>query len=725
MGHKKNIYLLILISILVYPFSRPSAQEFIEGKILRHKEAKWEIRAKKITHLRDEYLYIAEGGVVITRDGQVLSAERAIYNSNTGLVQVSGHVLIKINGNIMSAERALFDLNNYQGQIIKAKLFVKENEILITGDVVEKIGDKTYRLRRCKITACDQKNPDWSITGSMVKLTVEGYGTVRGAAFRIKNIPVFYLPWAVFPVKRKRQTGFLLPRLGYGERRGVDIELPFFWAISDNLDATFYERFMGERGFMQGLEFRYAGPEHSKGIFLADILSDRVKDKDMGDTAQAELSPYARTNTTRYWLRGRFDQILPYKISFKGDIDYLSDQDYLKEFSGGLYGSDPRPQLSKEFGRPVDDIFSATRRSRVKLSKEGENWTLDVGGAYYQRPENPANDSTAQPLGGVDFAILPGKLNGLPISFALNTDYDYIWRDDGQRGHRAYIFPEISYPMWHSPYIEFEPSIGFEINSRIFESPETGHSTQYCPVIRARLGSVIERIYDGPIIGLDGLKHKISPTLEYEYRDFHQDSFHPWFEPMDVRDGMNQVTLSLLNRLDSKRSSKDGTVKYSRWGILDIKQPYSIKEARRDEEPWREKRPFLPLEAVLRLYPIDLFEFEANATWDHYTEEIASADLLFQLNVPREGGRKDTYRLDYQYMSGDTENINYFINVYLGGGFSAGTSMRRELNFGDTLESNYWLDYESQCWAVRFSAGSLDGIDSVMLTIKLKGLGQL
>lgn len=727
MVYKEARYVPFLLSFVIIFLSSSiiHSQEMMEGKVLKHKMARWEIRANRITHLRDEDLYIAEGDVVITRNGQILLADKAIYNSNTGITEISGNVILKLNGNIMRADRALIDLNNHQGQIKKARLFIKENHLYISGDVVEKIGENTYRLRRCKVTACDGENPDWSITGSMVKVTIDGYGTAHGAAFRIKGVPVFYLPWAVFPVKRKRQTGFLFPRLGYGEGRGMDIELPFFWAISDSVDATFYERFMGKRGFMQGLEFRYAGIEQSKGIFLMDIISDRRKEKDLDDVEQAELSPYPRTNSTRYWLRGRFNQLLPDDIWARGDIDYLSDQDYLKEFSGGLYGSDPRPELNNEFGRPIDDIFSATRSSRIKLSKKGENYTLEVGGAYYQRPENLPNDTTPQPIGGVDFSILPKNMTHLPISFRLDTDYDYIWRESGQRGHRSSIFPELSYSLWYSPYLEFEPSIGFEVNSRSFESPDMGHSTQYSPVIKGRVSSRIEKVFHGPILGFEALKHKIQPSLEYEYRDFHQDSYHPWFEPLDEQDGINRITLSLLNRLDGKRVLKHGSTRYSRWGILDLRQPYSIKEARRDEEPWREKRPFLPLEAIARFYPLDSFELETSATWDHYTDEIASADLLFQFLVERGGGKKDTYQLEYQYISGDMENINYLLNINLGGGFSAGTSMRRELNFDDTLESNYWLDYESQCWAVRFSAGSLDGVDSVMLTIRLKGLGEL
>ena len=160
----------------------------------------------------------------------------------------------------------------------------------------------------------------------MVRSSHEGYGKIKNAALRVRETPFFFIPYFIFPAKNQRQTGFLPPGLGYSSRNGAEIEVPFFWAISDQADATFYERFMSERGFMQGLEARYVAEEDSKGIFLFDVLSDKVESKDLGDPDQASLSPFARTNQTRYWLRGRMDQALPLDVAARFDADYVSDQ---------------------------------------------------------------------------------------------------------------------------------------------------------------------------------------------------------------------------------------------------------------------------------------------------------------------------------------------------------------------------------------------------------------
>ena len=219
--------------------------------------AKWQITAKKMSYDRDEGLYVAEGDVVITRAGQVLKANEARYNEKTGMVEAIGEVVLETNGDILKAEKALFDLNSQAGRITRGRIFLRENHYYIHGEDMEKTGPQTYVVKGCHLTTCDGDRPDWSITGSEVEVTVEGYGTVKNAVFRIRDRPAFYLPYARFPVKTKRQSGFLPPSMGYSSRNGAEVEIPFFWALSDQMDATFYEHYMVDRGLMQGLEYRY------------------------------------------------------------------------------------------------------------------------------------------------------------------------------------------------------------------------------------------------------------------------------------------------------------------------------------------------------------------------------------------------------------------------------------------------------------------------------------
>ncbi|MBW1765901.1 MAG: LPS-assembly protein LptD [Deltaproteobacteria bacterium] len=721
--------LILSIAFLIIPRANFSfaADGLLKDYILGDKKARWEITADRLSYMENESLYVAEGDVVIKKGGQIFSAQKAIYNKQTGIVQVSGGIRLEVDGDTVTGETGLFDLNNNIGQITKGHLFSQENHYHIRGNVIQRLNLNTYIVKGCRLTTCDGIKPDWSITGSEVKVTIGGYGTVKHATFRIRDFPVFYIPYAVFPVKTARQTGLLPPRLGYSSRNGVDVEVPFFWAISDQTDATFYEHFMSKRGFMQGFEFRYLAEMESKGVFLFDILSDRIEKKDFNNSEEVDLSPFPRTNSTRYWLRSRTDQQLPGGIKARLDTDFVSDQDYLKEFRGGLYGFETRPDLAKESGRPVEEIYSPTRRSALRLSHERQDYSLQALASYHQRPENPANDETPQPLAGLDFALLPRPLAGLPLFVKFDTDYDHIWRDEGLKGNSVSFTPELSYPMWLGPYLEFEPSVSFTRDTQWIDNDHEDIDEQSRDVyqMQAKLSTALERSFDIEHGDVKRLKHKVLPSLTYNFRvhkDEDRDS--PWFEQIDAEGKVNQVTLSIENFLDARKEDDKGEVTYAQWCSFSLSQGYDIDEARGDEEPSRKKETFEPLVGILTFMPFfyDLHLY-TEARWDHYDNNCSFADLSLELTVDRSGGREDSYEIDYQYTKGENDSINYRLNINLLYGFSAGTSLKRDLDLRHSIESSYWLDYQSQCWGLRIITENLDGMDSIMVTFRLLGLG--
>ena len=726
---KKILQILIIFHLILLCAVTSSARDrFLKDNILEDRDARWQITAEKMNYFEKDGIYKAEGNVVITRNGQVLSSEKAIYNEKTGIVEVSKDVRLESNGDIIAGERGIFDLNNHNGQIIKGRIFLMENHLYIHGDIMEKTGPNTYLVKGCKVTTCDGVTPAWSITGSEVKVTVEGYGTVKHATFRIRDIPVLYFPYAIFPAKTKRQTGFLPPRAGYSDRNGIDMEVPFFWAVSEQADITLYERYIEKRGFMQGAELRYVAENDSKGMFLFDILSDRLEEKNMDNLEEVELSPFPRNNETRHWLRGKTDQDLPFGLKARLDADFLSDQDYLKEFGGGLFGYKARPDLANEYGRPVDDFYSPTRRSALRIDHDGEEYSLQAITSYYQRPENPINDNTAQPVGGLSFTALPRPVPGSPLFIEFDTDYDYIYREAGQKGHSLSFTPELSYPMWLGHYLEFKPSVGFTRDTQWLEDNTENIKQQSRDIynMQARVGTILDRSFDLKWRTINRVKHKISPSITYDFRGHKdEDRYRPWFEPVDVEEDINRITLAIENILAARYESKKGDVTYSQLGTFSLSQGYDVEEARRDDEPWRKKEIFEPLVGVLAFSPFPQLDIDTEARWDHYDDDISFADVSLEFTMNRAGGRKDTYSLDYQYTKGENENLNYSLNINFAYGFSAGSSLKRDMKVGHNLGRSYWLDYQAQCWGMRLITENLDGVDSIMVTFQLLGIGGL
>lgn len=657
----------------------------------------------------------------------ILHADEVAFNTRAKTADVSGNILIETGGDTITAESGIFNMAGQTCVLDDAHLFLKEYNYYVDGEKIESLGENRYLVKNFKLTACDNPSPLWSVTGSEIRVTIEGYGKIKGAAFRIKEIPFFYLPYMIFPAKTERQTGFLTPRADYSERNGIELEIPFFWAISDSADATFYERYISNRGYMQGVEFRYANRISSKGTFNFDILSDRVEEKNMNDPDQLELSPFNRTNSARYRFQGKMNQSLSRGMEARIDIDMVSDQDYFKEFETGLSGYSYRPDYESDYGRPVDEFNSPLRRSVLRLSRDSENYSFQASSSFNQRPEGFIDDTTPQPLAGFYFSMLPGFIKKTGLSFSMSSDYDYIWRDFGQRGHRFSISPGVSYPIWLGKYLQFEPVLKYSKDMQWLDKDEAAtrdYQSRDAYHVRARLSTLLERIFNVDIRQTKKLKHKIIPNLIYEYRSHKdQDLYQPWFETIDSDGSFNRVSFSLDNILDARNVDEKGNITYSQWGTFRIIQGYDIHESRREENPVQKKEPFEALTAIFTFTPFNRIDMDAEVQWDHYKDDITFADIAFKLDIDRANGKTDTYRLDYVYNDSGNKGLSYYFNINIFRGFSIGSALQRDIDLGHDIEKSLWLEYNAQCWGIKLGMEEYDDESRIMLGFKLMGFG--
>ena len=718
-GTKRLIFLMISISFFMLFIVRGYAHAGDE--ILP-----WHITADRIVNLAEKNLYLAEGNVTISKGDEVLIADKVTYNSRLGIIRAEGNVSLSSAGDILRCDEGTFNLNEKTGYLSYGSLFLTTSHFYIRGQDIWKTGPATYLIKGCRITSCDGENPDWSITGSEVEVTIEGYGTVKHAAFFVRHIPLLYFPYIIFPAKRKRQTGFLPPSIGYSERNGIDIEVPLFWAISQQTDATFYERYLGKRGLKHGVEFRYLTGANSKGALLYDTISDKRDEKDMYSKDDLEISPYPRSNQKRYWFRGRADQSFPFGFVSRLDVDFLSDYDYLREFNEPSLGSDYRVKLDEESGRPLEEIQSPTRRSAIRVSRDFQDFSFQALGSYYQRPEHPEEDTTAQPLAGLDLTILPRKIPNLPVFFSLGSDYGYVYRDTGQKGQRLSLTPSMSYPLWPFPYLELEPSVKYLVTTQWLDEFEghKGQQTKDAYELGVRLSTILERIFNVETGSIKRIKHKFQPSISYSFRPYEdEEEYDPWFEPIDNFERLNSISLSLDNYIHARKEDEKGRRTYSQVASFSLTQDYDLDEA--TEELDENREPFSPLEVTLDLTPYPSLDIAANLEWDHYGEYFSSASISLDLTVKRTGARQDSYAVDYVYGEGSTKTLNYEVNINLLYGFSTGAQGKRDLILNYNIENSYWIDYESQCWGLKLIYEDLDEDKRIMLSFRLLGIGDV
>lgn len=721
-------------SLVCSTFGEPLSK----NRFVQDSKAPWEIRAKKLSYDGNTQTYSAEGNVVIKKGEQVLRAAKATYSKATGIARVWGGFNFESFGDTLSGEEGVFNLHTKTARVLNGRLFLKENHFYISGSLMERLSEDTYLVREATITTCEGCPPQWSITCAELRVTIEGYGRAKHTAFRIRNFPVLYVPYFLFSAKTKRQTGLLPPRLGYSDINGLDMEIPFFWAISKNTDATFYQRFLTERGYMQGLEFRYAAPKDSRGDILFDILSDRKEKKDLKDQEELDISPYPRTNTTRYWFRGRIDQGLWWGVRLFGDFDYVSDQDYLREFETGLFGYEARPDLEKQYHRPFEERFSPLRTTRVKLVKFSQDHYAELSSSYYQLPgdissggSRSGEDYTPQPIVLLKYALpLKPLVPLLPLHASLDSSWSRIWREEGQKGHEMSVTPSLQVPISVGPYIKIEPHFNYTRYIRVTEEfeGEDNDASQGIYNLGIKLFTKVERRF---ILGgkgaITGLKHTIWPTLSYSFRGIHpEEDDSPWFGPPEASQEENRVVFSLENYLDARVGVQGERVKYRQLVSLKLTQGYDIREARADSnEPGQKKEPFDPLEMVLSVRPLKALDLYGTLKWDHYDQEIVSSHVSADLSIKRVGSKRDRYSVEYSYEQGGDEYLSATAQVNLWWGYSAGASVSRDLVGKSYVRRSYWVDYQGQCWGIKVALEEEKEDRRVMFFMRFTGLGEI
>ncbi|MBW1677028.1 MAG: LPS-assembly protein LptD [Deltaproteobacteria bacterium] len=741
----------ILFAVVLWPSSTFAAVPSVRGE----PGLPYHIKADSLNYDDATKTYRARGHVTITRADQSLQADAVDFNAETTEAEAWGNVHFRWGEDWLTGTGLEINLDAGIGTLYEGTLFIKESHFYIRGSKIEKIGKDSYHVADGRFTTCDGDSPAWEITGKDLRVTIEGYGTLKHAAFWARSIPVLYAPFLVFPAKIKRQTGLLVPQVSYSDRDGFEYNQPFFWAISESSDATFYEHYMEHRGFKHGVEYRYVLDAESKGTAMYDFLYDWEIDDGTADgyegfTEDKEL----RLNRKRWWFRMKNDQELPAGFKAKLDVDLVSDQDYLREFDTGYSGYEHSDNyFLKEFGRELDDETETVRLNQLNLSRGWDQYSLNVDFRWYDNViirKNDLPDRTQQNLPSVNFTGSKQKISDTPFYFDLESSCDHFWREVGTRGYSVDLHPRVYYPVSLGKYVDFEPSVGGrETLWRVeeYEDDTTGKEDQLesreIYDLKADLSTEISRVFNLKGTSVDKIKHAIKPQVVYEYvPELEQEDLPDFVSRIDKK---NVVTYSITNNFTARvvegsrpvaemepapqEESPVRRYRYNDFCRIKLSQSYNIDERREDKKTGEERpfrRPFSDIKGELEFRPYDCLDLDADATWSPYDSEFTSFNAILEL-CDRRG---DHASVDHRYARGDdgagTRSIVTKIFLKLFDPVAVYWEHERNMKEHENVKSVMGFIYKAQCWSLEFGYTTDGAMDEreYFLGVSLYGLGE-
>ncbi len=708
-------------------------------------QSPWQIEADTIRSLENNK-YIAEGEVVVTRGEKRVRADTIRFDGNSQDILAVGNVVMTTGQDTLSGDRMEMNLAAGTGTIYSGQLFVGRHHFFVAGDRIEKIGPDTYQADKFRLTTCDPEDPDWHMTGRDLSITVDGYGSVRHAAFWVKKLPLLYVPYLFFPVKISRQTGLLVPELDYSKEKGMEFNQPFFWAINDSSDMTVYAHAMSRRGLRLGAEYRQAFSENSKIAVMADGLNDSRKN-DQGLDADYDYGynddRWLRTNAGRYWFRMKQEQALFGGLTARMDLDVVSDQDYLVEFENGYMGFDKTDAYFESvFGRDLDAQEETIRTNNLSLHRPWAQYSLNAALRWEDdviKRRWEETDTTVQRLPVILFNAVRQTVPGIPLNYDLESEYTFCFRQDGLKGHRTDVHPRVYLPLYWGDLLAVEPSAGIRetawwMDERDPSNPDMERGvTRTVYDMKLDLSSELSRVFALDREAGSRLRHTILPRVVYEYviSPEQDDPFPVFDDDLDVISDGNLITFSFENVFTVKSASTavggDDTpgYRYREVGRFNIEQSYDIKEARADDPTdWRDqtsRRPFYPLRVELDFTPVNNFRFDLDAGWDKYEHGWSEFDITMNLF----DHRGDALYVAYRYDRDTAESIYARGALTLGRHLKLYADSEHNLFNHLDIETSVGCLYTADCWSfdVRFTDEPDD--DTLSFMIRLSGFSDM
>ena len=162
-----------------------------------------------------------------------------------------------------------------------------------------------------------------------------------------------------------------------------------------------------------------------------------------------------------------YNVTLPWNIEAKVDLDYVSDRNFLQEFTRGSTSSFNSDALFRQyFGRGIlYDQTSLVRESTIYLEKRGESDLLSMDIRYWENLERGRFATTVQKLPAFSYSIIPKRIDDTPLYYTLDSSAVNYWRQQGDTEQRLDVYPRVYYPLHWGNYLDVEPSAGFRADS--------------------------------------------------------------------------------------------------------------------------------------------------------------------------------------------------------------------------------------------------------------------
>lgn len=286
---------------------------------------------------------------------------------------IIGKPIMRDAGDEYHGEKVLYNFHTRKGKISLGTTHMDNGYYV--GEKIKKVEPDVLFVENGRYTTCDLEDPHFYFESPKMKLYVRDKVVAEPVFLYIADVPVFALPFGVFPAHAGRTSGIITPAYGQDATYGWYLShVGYYWAASDYWDiATMFDLY--SRGKWQNqTNLRYALRYNFSGSLTARITS--LAKGEAGDPNYNEERDYY-VNLTHN------QQITP---SSRLDVNFtFASSTYFKNYSYNL-----------------DDILMQNLISNATYWKnwESSNRSLTISAS---RDQNLNTGETSESLPSISF----------------------------------------------------------------------------------------------------------------------------------------------------------------------------------------------------------------------------------------------------------------------------------------------------------------------------------
>ena len=431
-----------------------------------------------------------------------------------------------------------------RGKIIMGK--TKMQPGFYRGNRINRIADSTLLVQNGIFTSCEYiDHPHYYFQSKRIRIKIKDKIIARPVTFYIADIPLAWFPFAIFPNKRGRHSGLVIPKYGEGATSGRFLRgFGYYWAPNDYFDASFLMDFYDRIGLAYRSSMRYRVRYKLNGRFNAEYFP---------------RDPTSGRRMERWRFRFEHRQIIQPGWQISGNGSFSSDKQFARQLS---------PNLNDRLNQNITSNLTINKRwskSQTSLTiSASHNENLQTGSSYYTLP----NVSFSYPSKSL-YEFLTGNKVGAQRKWYQNIYFQYnsqfvhkgskivkndstVTRSQAQGARHRF---SLRSPMKVFRYFNFNPSISVNedwvdqiatakydpLTKKIIIRKKRQFASRHTFSSHFGLRTTLYGLFEPNIGSLKYIRHKIDPSISFNYTPDFSSPFYGYFTRIDTNGTLTKV----------------------------------------------------------------------------------------------------------------------------------------------------------------------------------------